>query len=180
MSRTKLRYPEGTETVGTARVREPIVTPMTAAQRAIYKLTGNPPQSSALDEPIDPLDPFAFAPPVPAKAKKKPKYGNQKCESGGIKFDSKAEMKRWHELVQMQARGEIFDLELQVPFVLEPAAIVGGKKVKARVYIADFVYEDSTGKQVVEDVKGVKTAIYSYKKHQMKTHLNIDIVEITK
>lgn len=54
---TSLRYPEGTKTVGTARVREPALPPMTAAQRAIYKKTGNLPAASAgFDEIADGLD----------------------------------------------------------------------------------------------------------------------------
>lgn len=188
MSRTTLRYPEGTEQVGTARVREDMTVGTGYASRQLQKLTGIPPNNT-FDDFIDTqpavqsLVPQSSGLKAPArpKAPKGPrasKYGNTKCESGGHKFDSKREMMRWHDLIQMQARGEIFDLELQVPFVLEPAAIVGGKKCKARVYIADFVYENAAGKQIVEDVKGMKTAMYSFKKHQMKTHLNIDIVEI--
>jgi hypothetical protein len=48
--------PTGTTTVGTARVRDDARPTMTTAQRRIYEKTGNPPQTSALDD-ID--DPFA-------------------------------------------------------------------------------------------------------------------------
>jgi hypothetical protein len=149
--------------VGTARVRDDVLPKMTTAQRRIYEKTGNPPQTSALDDPADPFDPSVIG---RAPAKKPSKYRNQKCESGGIKFDSRAEMKRWHELVQMQVRGEISDLELQVPFVLAPAVVIGGRKRPALRYVADFVYERD-GEQVVEDVKGRVTEGYRIKRHLM-------------
>lgn len=185
-SRTTLRYPEGTTKVGTSRVREDTTVGRSFAEREIHRRTGMQPTSEfddiAAGAPVKSLAPSSKS-PVRPKAPAKPrapgasKYGNQKCESGGVKFASKGEMMRWHDLVQMQARGEIFDLELQVPFVLAPAAIVGGKNVKARTYVADFVYEKSCGERVVEDFKGMRTAMYLFKRHLMKTVLGIDIVE---
>jgi hypothetical protein len=163
-SRTNaLRYPEGTTKVGTARVREGAVPAMTTAQRRIYEKTGNPPQTPALDDPLDPFNPALIR---ASNSKKPSKYRNQKCESGGIKFDSKREMMRWHELVQMQVRGEISELELQVSFVLAPAVIVNGRKRPALRYVADFVYEQD-GNQIVEDVKGRVTEGYRIKRHLM-------------
>ncbi|WP_454862520.1 DUF1064 domain-containing protein [Paraburkholderia fungorum] len=110
-------------------------------------------------------------------APRKSKYGNQKCESGGIKFASRGEMMRWHDLVQKQVRGEIADLELQVPFVLAPEVVINGRKRPALRYVADFVYEKD-GKTVVEDFKGRITEGYRIKRHLMKAVLGIDIVEI--
>jgi hypothetical protein len=183
-SRTTLRYPEGTKEVGTARVREDTTVGRSFAEREIRRRIGSLPNSEfddiAAGVPVNSLAPSAKAPARP-KAPAKPrasKFGNQKCESGGIKFASKGEMMRWHDLIQMQARGEIFDLELQVPFVLAPAAIVGGKKAKARTYVADFVYEKASGERVVEDFKGMRTAMYLFKKHLMKTVLGIEILEV--
>lgn len=162
-SRTNaLRYPEGTKTVGTARVRAAAAPTMTTAQRRIYEKTGNPPQTAALDDPLDPFAPSLIR-DTPAKPSK---YRNTKCESGGIKFDSRAEMKRWHELVQMQARGEISELELQVPFVLAEPVVIAGRKRPALRYVADFVYEQD-GQTVVEDVKGRITEGYRIKRHLM-------------
>jgi hypothetical protein len=164
-SRTNaLRYPEGTTTVGTARVREGAVPAMTTAQRRIYEKTGNPPQTAALDDPLDPFNPFNPALIRASNSKKPSKYRNQKCESGGIKFDSKREMMRWHDLVQMQARGEISELELQVPFVLAEPVVIAGRKRPALRYVADFVYEQD-GKTVIEDVKGKITEGYRIKRH---------------
>lgn len=161
-SRTNaLRYPEGTTKVGTASVRDESRLTMTTAQRRIYEKTGNPPQTAALDDPLDPFSPSAL---TRAATKKPSKYRNQKCESGGIKFDSKREMMRWHDLVQMQARGEISELELQVPFVLAVAVVINGRKRPALRYVADFVYEQG-GETVVEDVKGKITEGYRIKRH---------------
>lgn len=169
-----LRFTEGTTRVGTARVREAsVVSSMTTAQREIYKRTGNPPQTSALDD-IDVTDPFD---PALARATTKPaKYRNQKCESNGVKFDSKREMKRWHELVQMQVRGEISELELQVPFVLAEPVVIAGRKRPALRYVADFVYERD-GQTVIEDVKGRVTEGYRIKRHLMAAR-GLTIVEI--
>ena len=168
-----LRYPEGTTQVGTARVREASMQSMTTAQRRIYEKTGVPPQTAAIDVD-DPFDPSLVRLAVPAK--KPSKYRNEKCESGGIKFDSRAEMKRWHELVQMQARGEISELELQVPYVLAPAAVINGRKRPALRYVADFVYEKD-GETVIEDVKGRITEGYRIKRHLMAAR-GLTIVEV--
>jgi hypothetical protein len=111
-----------------------------------------------------------------APAKKPSKYRNEKCESGGIKFDSKREMARWHVLVQMQARGEISELELQVPYVLAPAAVINGRKRPALRYVADFVYEKN-GETVIEDVKGRITEGYRIKRHLMAAR-GLTIVEV--
>jgi len=168
-----LRYPEGTTQVGTARVRDAAVSSMTTAQRRIYEKTGVPPQTAAIDMD-DPFDPSLVLRATPAK--KPSKYRNEKCESGGIKFDSKREMMRWHDLVQMQARGEISELELQVPFVLAPAVVINGRKRPALRYVADFVYERD-GKQVIEDVKGKITEGYRVKRHLMAAR-GLTIVEV--
>jgi hypothetical protein len=174
-----LRYPEGTTQVGTARVREASMQSMTTAQRRIYEKTGVPPQTAAIDVD-DPFDPSLVRRAAPAK--KPSKYRNEKCESGGIKFDSKREMARWHELVQMQARGEISGLRLQVPFVLtERKRRDDGTWERAWKYVADFVYvEAATGKQIVEDVKSEitrKNAAYVRARKAMLAIHDISILE---
>lgn len=109
-------------------------------------------------------------------AKKPSKFHNVGAQRGEIKFDSKREAKRYDELVTLEALGIISNLNLQVPFVIAEAAIVAGKKAKARLYVADFVYE-TAGERVVEDVKGMLTPEYRLKRHLMKTVLGIDILE---
>ncbi|MEM5371335.1 DUF1064 domain-containing protein [Paraburkholderia azotifigens] len=186
---TSLRYPESAikdGRMGTATVRESIRQPMTAAQLAIFKLNGNPPQTSALDD-IDLDDPFEVNRPSLADqmaARKKPaKYRNERCEHEGIKFDSRKELARWHVLVQMQARGEITGLRLQVRFVLtERKKRDDGTWERASSYVADFVYVVvATGKQVVEDVKSEatrKNRTYIQKRKQMLDKHDITIKEI--
>ncbi|AQG98321.1 hypothetical protein A9R05_05410 [Burkholderia sp. KK1] len=169
-----LHYPEGTTQVGTARVREDRTVGPDFARRELMRRTGQQP-TSEFDDIASGYDPFATAPKVPA-SKKPAKYRNERCESGGIKFDSKREMKRWHELVQMQVRGEITELELQVPFVLADAVVIAGRKRPALRYVADFVYERD-GAQVIEDVKGRVTEGYRIKRHLMAAR-GLTIVEV--
>ncbi|WP_244125136.1 DUF1064 domain-containing protein, partial [Burkholderia gladioli] len=177
-----MRIDAGTTRVGTATIRDDSRPAMTTAQRRIYERTGVPPQTAALD---DPLDPFARAPlgrdseAVVTLPRQQGKYRNTKCEHEGVKFDSQKERSRWFHLIQLQAAGMIRDLRLQVPFVIAAPTVIGGKKKRARTYVADFVYIDAkTGETVVEDVKGFKTAMYEFKRHLMKTVHGIEIVEI--
>ncbi|WP_321865698.1 DUF1064 domain-containing protein [Paraburkholderia tropica] len=107
------------------------------------------------------------------------KYGNVKVEHDGIKFDSKRELKRYHELVAMQARGEIAELERQVVFVLACPVVIAGRKRPALRYVADFVYERPCAEgQIVEDAKGRITEGYRIKRHLMKAVHGLDIVEV--
>ena len=118
------------------------------------------------------------------------KYNAQKAIVNGKTFDSKHEGERYYELMLMQRAGAIKDLQLQVPFVLIPpqyeedielpnGKIKKGKCIEQSVkYIADFVYFDiQSGKQVVEDVKGVRTPEYKIKRKLMLYIHNIRILE---
>jgi hypothetical protein len=107
----------------------------------------------------------------PAK-RTRSKYGNKKVTVDGIRFDSKKEAKRYGNLKLMQMAGEISDLSLQVRYPLVVNDILIGH------YISDFVYHDvNLGHEVVEDVKGMKTAVYNLKRKLMKAIHNIDIYE---
>lgn len=93
---------------------------------------------------------------------------------GPHKFASKAEAARYRELLLLEKTGAIFNLTLQRPF----AIAVNGINVCA--YVADFTYtEQPSGRYVVEDVKGVRTAIYKLKKKLMFAAHRISISEIT-
>ena len=105
------------------------------------------------------------------------KYKNKKSEYKGHKFDSKREMLRYIVLEDMQKKGEITDLQLQVPFILIPPFEVDGTKYKGMKYISDFVYKKD-GKVVVEDVKGMKTDVYKIKKKLMAYVHKIEIKEV--
>ena len=93
------------------------------------------------------------------------KYSNKKTIADGIKFDSKAEARRYKELVLAQKAGIIRDLELQPEFLLQDKFKYNGKTERAVKYIADFKYFDvSKGVYVVEDVKGVQTEVFKIKR----------------
>ncbi len=75
----------------------------------------------------------------------------------GHTFHSVREAMRYRELKMLLRSGIIRDLELQKAFPLQ----VNG--VKLGNYISDFYYLDQDGRQVVEDVKGVRTPVYALK-----------------
>lgn len=102
--------------------------------------------------------------------KGKNKYGNKKVVIDGIEFDSTWEGMRYSALKIQEKAGEISNLKLQVEYSLD----VNG--VHICKYVADFVYDEG-GHEVVEDAKGVKTAIYRQKKKLMKAIHGIDIKE---
>ena len=114
------------------------------------------------------------------------KYGNKKViTDNGEVFDSKREAARYMTLTFLARVGAISDLKRQVAFELIPAQRERSREVykkgprkgqpkegkvieKAVTYIADFVYIDNkTGKQVVEDAKGVRTDVYIIKRKLM-------------
>ena len=84
----------------------------------------------------------------------------------GIVFDSKAESRRYQELRLMERAGVVSGIELQAEYVLVPPYTrQDGTKSRGVRYLADFRYvETSTGRTVVEDVKGVATEAYRIKR----------------
>jgi len=100
--------------------------------------------------------------------KRKSKYGNKKVSYLGKNFDSIGERDRYIFLKDRQARGEIRNLRCQVSCELKV-----NDELICR-YIADFVYETST-REVVEDFKGMETAIFRLKKKLMAACLGINI-----
>ena len=124
-------------------------------------------------------------------AKRKAKYGSKKVTYNGIDFDSKKEMYCYIRFKSMQDEGEISDLRLQVPFEIIPAVyetheVQMKTKVKvvtkcvqrAAYYVADFVYADKDGNQVVIDAKGFRPYEYELKKKMMRAFLGITIKEV--
>ena len=102
------------------------------------------------------------------------KYGNTKVNVDGMHFDSKREAARWQELRLLERAGEISDLRRQVRYELVPK-LPGERPVD---YIADFVYRDKNGNEVVEDVKGVRTQVYIIKRKLMLWRHGIRIREV--
>ena len=103
----------------------------------------------------------------------------------GFRFASKAEARRYQELLLLGQAGEIRNLELQPRFPITS----GGAKVAS--YVADFRYQErhvwflegaavSSWRDVVEDVKGMKTPVYRLKKKLVEVQYGIQIREITR
>ena len=113
-----------------------------------------------------------------AVTRKPNKYGARKVEFDGEKFDSKKELKRWHELQLLERAGHISNLKRQVPYVLIP----DNDKFRRMKYIADFTYEDRAGAEIVEDVKGCKIGagyeLFKLKKKLMYHVWKIEVQEI--
>ncbi len=122
------------------------------------------------------------------------KYQTQKCEFNGEKFDSRKELQRYLELRLLERSGQITGLKRQVKFELIPAqrepnktgkrdGVIKGKVIeKECAYYADFVYVDSQGNTVVEDVKGYKRggaySVFTIKRKLMLYKYGIKIKEI--
>jgi Protein of unknown function (DUF1064) len=117
------------------------------------------------------------------------KYRNQKVQYGTLRFDSKAEANRYHELVLMAMAGQIAGWSLKEKRVVPMAEarqqriplVVNGKLVTT--YVADFVYLDlcraTDSKIVVEDYKGYKTEAYRLKAKLFEAVMGFPITEIS-
>lgn len=90
------------------------------------------------------------------------KYHAKKTVVDGIAFDSRKEADRYLALKCMEEDGSIENLRRQVRYELVPAFDVDGKHYRPVFYVADFVYVED-GKEVVEDVKGMRTDVYKLK-----------------
>jgi hypothetical protein len=116
------------------------------------------------------------------------KYGAKPTTVDGIRFASQKEAARYRELCLLEKSGEIWDLELQPRFPLHAPSttgtIHGALKAAAgnfdgRIgeYRADFQYFDKRGK-VIEDVKGMRTPLYRWKKKHVEKQYGIRVVEV--
>lgn len=105
--------------------------------------------------------------------KKKPsKYKAVKTEYDGIKFDSKKEAARYSTLILLKTSGQIKKIELQPRFDI----IVNGRF--CGFYKADFRITGNNDVVTIEDVKGMKTAVYKLKKKLIEAIYGIKIIEI--
>jgi len=114
--------------------------------------------------------PIELTEPAPRKYRNKPTNG----------YASKKEARRAAELKLLQAAGTIAHLREQVRYELIPKQ-VGPNDIffeHALTYTADFVYVDSEGFEVVEDVKGHKTKEYVIKRKLMLFLKGIRIKEL--
>ena len=120
----------------------------------------------------------AFNPYRNPYSKKTSKYHNKKTVVNGITFDSKHEAERYIELQMLLKAGVISDLQLQVSYELMPTIKLNGETFRGIKYVADFVYKDKDGKEIVEDAKGMKTDVYKIKKKLMAYIHHISIYEV--
>lgn len=108
--------------------------------------------------------------------KPKAKFRNVKQKVEGITFDSKGELKHWHDLCVRQSIGEISDLKRQVRFVLcPPVKLLGEERASAVTYVADYQYVEN-GMTIVADFKGVDTPASRIKRRLMKWINGIDVL----
>jgi hypothetical protein len=130
---------------------------------------------------------------VRSSGRKPHKYHAQATTIDGIKFASKAEGRRYSDLKLLERAGEISGLELQPEYPLVIPRLVDGKLTNVAVrirsakrpngtrtkYTADFRYQDKrTGRQVVEDVKGVDTTASRLRRAVVECIYGIEIVLI--
>lgn len=118
------------------------------------------------------------------------KYRAKKTTVDNVTFDSKREATRYIYLRDAQKRGEISNLRMQVKYLLIPAQYeqdrtgrmagrIRGRLLEREVsYIADFVYINEDGEEVVEDVKGMRTAVWVLKRKLMLYVHNIRVWEV--
>lgn len=87
----------------------------------------------------------------------KPAYRNENGKT--VRYASHKEARRRDELLLLQRAGKITDLRMQVRYVLIPAQRdAKGKLIERQVaYVADFVYKDNRGVEIVEDTKSPPT-----------------------
>ena len=111
------------------------------------------------------------------------KYKNIETIVDGIRFQSKAEARRYSELKLLERANEIRDLKLQPRYPLmcgdRPISIRNKHGVKRKVvYIADFEYVDKFGVFIVEDVKGYDTPTSRLKRGILEAQYGIVVSEI--
>ncbi len=109
------------------------------------------------------------------------KFNARRTFRDGLWFDSKREADRWSELHLMQRAGLISDLKKPPARVVFPPYIRCDKNpIRAIKYKPDFEYvETDTGQRVVEDVKGVETAVFKLKRKLFEHRYGI-VIRIVK
>lgn len=104
--------------------------------------------------------------------KKRGKFNNQRTHYNGRWYDSKKEAHRAYELDMLAKGGYIKQWSAQPEYKFA----VNGVSIGS--YFGDFLVEYKDGHTEVEDVKGVKTDLYKWKKKMMRAFYKIIIKEI--
>jgi hypothetical protein len=115
---------------------------------------------------------------MPLHVTPRSKYGAVPLTVDGIRFASTREARRYGELRLLERAGQIWDLTLQPEFNLHAPTpgVVGCFKEVGR-YRADFAYATRDG-TIIEDVKGVRTPLYRWKKLHVEIEYGVRIVEV--
>lgn len=101
------------------------------------------------------------------------KYGAIRTQSSdGISFASKAEAARYQYLTLLVQAGEIKQLRLQTKWPIQINGIHVGS------YVSDFDYLDTKETLTVEDVKGVRTPLYKFKRKCFEAQYGFAISEV--
>jgi hypothetical protein len=101
------------------------------------------------------------------------KFGAVRSTVDNLSFDSKAEAARYQELTLLRQMGQITQLRLQTKWPL----IVNGITIGS--YVSDFDYlEGEVAELRVEDVKGVRTPLYRFKRKHFEAQYGIRIIEV--
>ncbi len=128
--------------------------------------------------PPDEMDAADFIESKYARLPSSHKYQAKKVTVYGIDFPSKAEGRRYIDLVLMKEGGLITsEIELQVPFEIKILGHDGKQHVLFR-YVCDFRYTTKDGETVVEDCKGAHTKTYLMKRKAMLIQHGIAIHEV--
>lgn len=129
---------------------------------------------------------------MPVRITPRSKYHAKPLTVDGIRFASTREARRYGELRLLVLAGQIWDLTLQPSFELHvryggppiyltmqtgPREPVLPAEGTVGVYRADFAYATKDG-TIVEDVKGVRTALYNWKKKHVEIEYGVRIVEV--
>ena len=101
------------------------------------------------------------------------KYRNKPVWHDGIRFASGAEGDRYLELKLLLRAGKIRELIVHPRYKLHAHP----KGLAVGTYVADFEYKTDVGK-TIEDVKGMLTPEYKWKKRHMRAEYGIEIREI--
>jgi hypothetical protein len=113
-------------------------------------------------------------------AKPKNKFGAKRTTLGSKTFDSKAEARRYSELLLLERAGTITALECQpvYPLILNGVPIKDYRGV-VRKFKGDFRYVKD-GLTIIEDVKGKDNPMSRFKRdvfHACYPHLRVEIVK---
>lgn len=114
---------------------------------------------------------------TPIRVRRGHKYRAKPVVVDGIRFASTAEAKRYGELRMLEKAGKIRRLELQPSYPLHAPSGVG--QVKVGKYVGDFAYWEREA-FVIEDVKGIRTPLYKWKKKHFEAEYGVTIVEVTR